>query len=90
MSTSESCYHCGQAIPGGVVLSVNIARQPRAMCCLGCQAVAQAIVDNGLSEYYKNRTALPGQGHEVLPDELKKLALYDHPDIQRSFVIDSG
>ncbi|HUW28728.1 MAG TPA: heavy metal translocating P-type ATPase [Sulfuriferula sp.] len=89
MSVSESCYHCGQPVPGGVGLSVNIAHQSRAMCCLGCQAVAQAIVDNGLSEYYKNRTALPGQGHEVLPDELKKLALYDHPDIQRSFVIDS-
>ncbi len=90
MTASESCYHCGQAVPGGVELSVNIARQSRAMCCRGCQAVARAIVDNGLSEYYSNRTALPGQGHEVLPDELKKLALYDHPDIQRSFVIDSG
>lgn len=87
---SESCYHCGQPVPDGIELRVNIARQPRNMCCRGCQAVAQAIVDNGLGEYYSNRTALPGQGHEVLPDELKKLALYDHPDIQRSFVIDSG
>lgn len=87
---SESCYHCGQPVPDGIELRVNIARQPRSMCCRGCQAVAQAIVDNGLGEYYSNRTALPGQGHEVLPDELKKLALYDHPDIQRSFVIDSG
>ncbi len=89
-ASEESCYHCGQAVLGGVELSVNIARQSRVMCCRGCQAVAQAIVDNGLSEYYNNRTALAGQGHEVLPDELKKLALYDHPDIQRSFVIDSG
>lgn len=90
MAPPVFCFHCGQAVPDGIALSVNIAQQSRAMCCRGCQAVAQAIVDNGLGEYYANRTALPGQGHEVLPDELQKLALYDHPDIQRSFVIDSG
>jgi Cu2+-exporting ATPase len=33
---------------------------------------------------------MPASGQEVLPDEIKKLALYDHPDIQRSFVIDAG
>ena len=60
------------------------------MCCRGCQAVAQSIVDNGLVEYYRSRTALPERGQEVLPDEIKKLALYDHPEIQRSFVIDAG
>ncbi len=60
------------------------------MCCRGCQAVAQSIVDNGLTAYYASRTAMPVSGQEVLPDEVKKLALYDHPDIQRSFVIDAG
>lgn len=85
-----ACYHCGQPVLTQENLSVIIAQQPHAMCCRGCQAVAQAIVDNGLADYYRNRTALPGQGHEVLPDVLKKLALYDHPEIQQSFVIDSG
>ena len=60
------------------------------MCCRGCQAVAQAIVDNGLAEYYRSRTAMPERGHEVLPDVINKLALYDHPDIQRSFVTEPG
>jgi len=60
------------------------------MCCRGCQAVAQSIVDNGLEAYYQSRTAMPASGQEVLPDEIKKLALYDHPDIQRSFVINAG
>jgi Cu2+-exporting ATPase len=60
------------------------------MCCRGCQAVAQSIVDNGLEAYYQSRTAMPASGQEVLPDEIQKLALYDHPDIQRSFVIIAG
>jgi Cu2+-exporting ATPase len=60
------------------------------MCCRGCQAVAQAIVENGLTDYYKHRTALPGAGHELVPEELQQLALYDHASIQKSFVIEQG
>lgn len=84
------CYHCGQPVPDKVNYRVHIADAEREMCCRGCQAVAQSIVDNGLGAYYVSRTAMPASGQEVLPDEVKKLGLYDHPDIQRSFVIDAG
>lgn len=87
---AEPCYHCGLPVPKGLHYRVTIDNAEQLMCCRGCQAVAQSIVDNGLIEYYRNRTALPMSGHEVLPDEIKKLALYDHPEIQRSFVIDAG
>ncbi|MEQ1667055.1 MAG: heavy metal translocating P-type ATPase [Sulfuriferula sp.] len=90
MSEQAQCYHCGQPIPDKINYRVHIADTERAMCCRGCQAVAQSIVDNGLTAYYASRTAMPASGQEVLPDEVKKLALYDHPDIQRSFVIDAG
>ena len=84
------CYHCGLPIPDNINYRVQIADVEHEMCCRGCQAVAQSIVDNGLTAYYISRTAMPASGQEVLPDEVKKLALYDHPDIQRSFVIDAG
>lgn len=84
------CYHCGLPAPERVDLYVQIEKTSRPMCCRGCQAVAQAIVDNGLVDYYRSRTAMPESGQEILPSEIKKLALYDHPDIQRSFVIDAG
>ena len=87
---AEQCYHCGQPIPKGYNYRVCLENADREMCCRGCQAVAQSIVDNGLVEYYRSRTAMPVSGQEVLPDEIKKLALYDHPEIQRSFVIDAG
>jgi len=56
------------------------------MCCAGCQAVAQAIVDNGLTEYYRHRDALPESPREALPVELQELGLFDHPDVQKNFV----
>ena len=82
----EKCYHCGLPVPLGVELSVSIDAQARAMCCIGCQAVAQAIIDNGLAEYYRNRDALPDSPREAVPAVLDGLKLYDHADFQKSFV----
>jgi Cu2+-exporting ATPase len=56
------------------------------MCCVGCQSVAQAIVDNRLTEYYRHRDALPDSPREALPAVLADLGLFDHPDFQKSFV----
>ena len=49
------CYHCGHAIHGepGAYAEIEGARQP--MCCGGCKAVAEAIVAEGLDDYYRQR-----------------------------------
>jgi len=86
----SSCYHCGQPIPAGVELSVAIGGEARAMCCTGCQAVAQAIVDNGLQDYYRSRDQLPESPREARPAILDQLALYDHAEFQKSFVRQLG
>ena len=83
---APSCYHCGLPIPERVDLSVAIEGVPRPMCCAGCQAVAQAIVDNRLTEYYRHRDALPESPREAMPEALRDLGLFDHPDFQKSFV----
>ncbi len=49
------CYHCGLPVPRGSRYSVTIEGKPRAMCCPGCQAVAQAIIDGGLDNFYRHR-----------------------------------
>ena len=85
-----SCYHCGLAIPDDVDLSVKVAGEPRSMCCPGCQAVAQSIVDNGLEDYYRSRDSLPESPREALPGVLEQLALFDHAEFQKSFVRELG
>ncbi|HEX5804448.1 MAG TPA: heavy metal translocating P-type ATPase [Azospira sp.] len=87
---SGNCYHCGQEVPDGTELNVSIDGAPHAMCCLGCQAVAQSIVASGLADYYRNRDALPGSQREAMPEELGKLLLYDHAEFQKSFVRSLG
>lgn len=83
---APTCYHCGLPIESGVDLQVDIGGVARAMCCAGCQAVAQAIVSHGLADYYTHRDALPESPREALPAALDELGLFDHPDFQKSFV----
>lgn len=64
--------------------------QSRELCCPGCQAVAETIVQNGLEHYYSHRSEAaknPQQLPQALPDEL---ALYDRRDVQQPFVEQSG
>ena len=84
--TDQSCYHCGLPIPSDADYSVDIDGQRREMCCAGCQAVAHAIVDNGLADYYRHRDAMPESPREALPQVLAEFGLFDHPDVQKNFV----
>jgi Cu2+-exporting ATPase len=60
------------------------------MCCHGCQAVANAIVAAGHADFYRHRTAPSPTGIELLPDFIQQTRVYDHPDVQKTFVRDAG
>ena len=86
-TTAAGCYHCGLLVPVASHWEVMIDGAVRAMCCPGCEAVAQAIVDNGLADYYRNRQSLPNGMAEVIPDALK---LYDTPELAAQFTGTDG
>lgn len=83
---AATCYHCGLPVPPGVQLAVEIGGAARPMCCRGCAAVARAIVSGGLADYYKYRTDTAPTGRELVPEFLRQAQVYDHPEIQKSFV----
>jgi Cu2+-exporting ATPase len=87
---AQECFHCGQSIPQNTHYTVEIEHVSREMCCRGCQAVAQAIVEGGLADYYRHRTAKSGtaalDASEVVPEWLRQAKLYDLPEVQHSFV----
>ena len=82
----HQCYHCGLPVPDDIHLSVEIEGQPRPMCCKGCESVARAIVDGGMESYYQHRTDKAGTAHELVPEALRQLEVYDRPEVQKSFV----
>ncbi len=83
---AEDCYHCGLPLPARADYLVDIAGAQRRMCCAGCQAVASAIVGNGLDDYYRHRDAMPQSPREALPAALADLGVFDHPEVQKGFV----
>ncbi len=83
-----ACFHCGLPVPSGTNFYATIFGQSQAMCCRGCQSVAESIVENGLEDYYKHRTELPKTAEDLVPEALRQLALYDHPEVQKSFVLE--
>ncbi|MCP5307059.1 MAG: heavy metal translocating P-type ATPase, partial [Chromatiaceae bacterium] len=86
MSDSDTCFHCGLPIPKGADYRVEIDGRARAMCCHGCQAVAQAIVDGGLTSFYRHRETPSRKAEDLVPEALRRMELYDQPALQQSFV----
>jgi Cu2+-exporting ATPase len=77
-----ACFHCGQALPSDAAhnaWTVLIDHVEHTMCCPGCAAVAQTIVDMGQENYYRDRTAYAAsaEGAQQLPPQLQ---LYDNAD----------
>lgn len=84
---SLTCFHCGLPVPAGSRWSVNIEAVEQPMCCPGCQAVAQTIVENGLTDFYRTRQSLPKGVAETVPQALK---LYDLPELAAQFTRADG
>ena len=82
----EECFHCGLPVPYGTDYTVEIDGKLQPMCCRGCQAVARAIVDGGLVDFYRYRTEKSPQARDLVPEQLDELALFDRDDLQKSFV----
>jgi len=86
----KSCFHCGEIIPNGIKLSVIINTKTQAMCCIGCQAVAQTIVENNFSDYYRFRTENAPKSDTLVPEQLLKTQLLDDDNLQNEFIYKDG
>ncbi|MCW8832370.1 MAG: heavy metal translocating P-type ATPase [Colwellia sp.] len=82
----ENCFHCDELVPQGIKLSVTINNKAQPMCCIGCQAVAQTIVDNNLTQYYAVRTEPAHKGSALVPEQLQKNQLLDEAVLQNEFI----
>lgn len=83
---SINCFHCLESVPNGFDEHVIINNKPEPMCCIGCQAVAQNIIDQGMTDYYKYRTVRAGKVEELVPAQLEFIKSYDNEDIQDEFI----
>lgn len=87
-----NCFHCGLPCEDSREYSLEILGERRDLCCPGCQAVAEAIIDSGMESYYTHREPqAPGSSPapELVPEFLSQLALWDTPELQAPYLRDS-
>lgn len=83
-----ACFHCGLPVPAGTDYTTIIDGNAQPMCCPGCQAVAQTIVDGGLDNFYRHRdnTAPSLDTRTADAVHTDELAMYDSSAVQAGFV----
>ena len=86
----KPCFHCGLPVPKQLDIQVKINGKNEAMCCYGCQAVAQSIINSGMEDFYKFRTEPSLRAEEIVPEFLQQLKAYDNPQVQKHFVSDGS
>ena len=82
---SKVCFHCDEAVPKGINLVTIIDNINQPMCCIGCQAVSQTIVDNNLTDYYRFRSAPAHKGEVLIPEQLQRNEILDDESLQNEF-----
>ncbi|WP_122666313.1 heavy metal translocating P-type ATPase [Pseudomonas viridiflava] len=90
MTTPTPCYHCALPVPSGSRYTAVVLGETRAMCCPGCQAVAESIVAGGLESYYRHRSQASANPETLPAQLLDELALYDRAEVQAPFVRHQG
>ena len=82
---NKVCFHCDEAVPKGINLTTIIDNINQPMCCIGCQAVSQTIVDNNLTDYYRFRSAPAHKGEVLIPEQLQRNEILDDENLQNEF-----
>ena len=76
------CFHCSLPIPANDPYRLEIDGEEQSFCCTGCLAIASAIVEGGLENFYQFRSEMG-----VRPDaNRQEFQAYDLPDVQQEFV----
>ncbi|HEX5755199.1 MAG TPA: heavy metal translocating P-type ATPase, partial [Arenimonas sp.] len=78
---AAGCYHCGEPLPTAP-LRLEIAGEPRQLCCAGCAAAAQWIRDAGLGDYYRLRQSDAPRADTDIDD----YRAWDRSDVQAGHV----
>src|SRR5690554_7207627 len=79
------CFHCLQALPEDGGYSVTINQHDYAVCCYGCQAVAETIAQQNLLHFYQYRDTSNPLQVPLVPEELQQFKAYDDNELQKQF-----
>lgn len=80
------CFHCGLEVAPQFEYHTQVLGKQQIFCCPGCSAVAEAIVNNGLEDYYHYRSEFADKATDSEDNILDKLSVFDDESILHEFV----
>ncbi len=78
---AAKCFHCHEPVVTGDQFTALLDKTPQVFCCAGCQAVAETIFSNGLSDYYRFRTSSATKASPLPPELSSQLNHFDQPEV---------
>ncbi len=85
-SAAGACFHCAAPIPTGASWHVIVDGTRQPVCCPGCRAVAETILQGGLADYYRLRSVPPASVPAPTPAFLRELEAYELASVQEGLV----
>ena len=79
------CYHCALPVKNNKY-TIYFENRLYIMCCPGCLAVFQFIVNAGLSDYYKNRENSGNKIDFLNKKNYNKINIFDDNNLNKKFV----
>ena len=77
----QRCFHCHEPVPAGTDFHCEVLAETQVFCCAGCQAVAETIVAQGLSDYYKFRSKAASKANAIPAELQAQLTSYDSAEV---------
>ncbi len=78
----NTCFHCADPLPPGPAITAGVSGEERHFCCLGCRAVSQTIVEEGLEQFYQQRSAPTITPESIDEATRQDCQLYDERSVQ--------
>ncbi len=83
-----TCFHCADPLPPGPAITAEVMGRERHFCCLGCRAVSETIVQEGLEQFYQQRSAPTVTPQSIDADTRRDCELYDEQNVQDNLARD--
>ncbi|MBV1909713.1 MAG: heavy metal translocating P-type ATPase, partial [Kangiellaceae bacterium] len=78
---NNQCFHCGLPNPSQNLFSCFVLGKNQQFCCGGCLAIAETLVENQLTDFYRFRDKPSTRPSELIPQELRDIDALDNEDV---------
>ncbi len=75
---TDNCFHCDLPVAKNLDYECEVLGSNRHFCCAGCLAIAEILVENNLTNFYRFRDSPSRKAETLIPQELQNIKALDN------------